>query len=205
VGTARADWSIAAALASRVAAEAGSTTEVVDSLDALEQELWATIAASPVADEPVADEPVADEPGVDDPQPTTGPARDGTVIGLTRELSLPAPGDLPVPVTDAYGLRLVVSRTLYDRGTMLAASPSSAGLASEQFALLNPADAAPLGVEDSTQVKLSSARGTITVDARADASVSKGVVVVHHNLEGADPSELVASGDTACDVRVEVT
>ena len=117
----------------------------------------------------------------------------------------PSAADLTVPATDAYGLRLVVSRTLYDRGTMLVASPSSAGLAPEPFALLNPADAAPLGIEDSTRVKLSSARGSITVNAREDASVPKGVVVVHHNLEGADPGELVTAGDTACDIRVEVS
>lgn len=205
VGTARADWSIAAALASRVAAERGSTAEVVGSLDALTRELWATMAALTVGDDQVGDDQVGDDQQADEPHPVEGPARDGTVIGLARELSLPAAGDLAVPATDAYGLRLVVSRTLYDRGTILAASPSSAGLAPEPFALISPTDAAPLGVEDSTQVKLSSARGSITVNARADASVPRGVVVVHHNLEGAEPSELVASGDTACDVRVEVT
>jgi NADH-quinone oxidoreductase subunit G len=198
VGTARADWSIAAALASRIAAEVGSTTEIVDSLDALAQEFRVTVSGAEEGDGTA---------GVlgDGSHLAADPARDGTVNGSNRELSLPTAGDLTVPATDAYGLRLVVSRTLYDRGTMLVSSPSSAGLAPEPFALLNPADAAPLGVEDSTQVKLSSARGSIRVNARADATVPKGVVVVHHNLEGVDPGELVAAGDSACDVRVEVT
>lgn len=179
VGTARADWSIAAALASRIAGDSGSGAEVVESLDALRSEL----------------------------QSFTGVSPDGETVVLGTDRELPQPvADPPVPpTTDAYGLRLVVSRKLYDRGTMLVASPSSAGLLSETFALLNPTDAAPLGIEDTTRVKLSSASGSITVNACGDVSVPKGVVVVHHNLEGADPGELVTSGDIVCDIRLEVS
>lgn len=219
VGTARADWSIAVALASRIAGALDGTTELADSLDALTLEVQAFMAGPTVADEAVDDEAEGVAEGVaegmtgdegdtgevDDAGPLPADVdRDGTVYGLDRELSLPDAGDLTVPATDAYGLRLVVSRTLYDRGTMVAASPSSAGLAPEPVALLSPADATQLGVDDSTRVKLSSARGSITVDARGDGSVPRGVVVVHHNLEGADPGELVTAGDIACDVRVEV-
>ncbi|MCZ7628204.1 MAG: molybdopterin-dependent oxidoreductase [Microthrixaceae bacterium] len=182
VGTARADWSIAVDLAARIAARLDSTTEVVGSFDALASELQSL------------------RTGTD-----AGSDRDGTVIGLERELPLPDSGDPTVPPTDAYGLRLVVARNLYDRGTMMVASPSSSGLAPEPLALLGPADAAPLGIGDSTSVKLSSPSGSITVRAREDATVPKGVVVMSHNLEGVDPGELVTAGEIVCDVRVEVS
>ena len=59
-----------------------------------------------------------------------------------------APSPVTVPTQNAYSLRLVVSRTLYDHGTLLAHSPSSAGLARSQSVRINPADALPLGVTD---------------------------------------------------------
>ncbi len=130
--------------------------------------------------------------------------------GIDRELESSDVGDLTVPATDAYSLRLVVNRKLYDRGTLLTASPSSAGLAEESMAMLNPADATPLGIGgsdtgDSTRVKLTSAQGSMTIHATQDATVPKGTVLVHHNRAGSDPGELIGAGATVCEVRVEVS
>ena len=108
------------------------------------------------------------------------------------------------PPANAYSQRLVISRVLYDQGTLLAHSPSSAGLAGASEVLLCPSEAAPLGVGEGTRVKVTSQHGTLTLPARADDSVPKGVAVIHHNLSGGDPGALVHFGDQVCDVRVEV-
>ena len=176
-GTARADRSIAGALASRLGA--------TDSWDSPE------------------DLPGAAESATDGDGPASGPDGD-LLVGIDRELPIPSVGDLEVPPTDAYSLRLVVARKLYDRGTMLVESPSSAALAPGSVALLNPADAAPLGVEEGSRIRLISASGSISIPTVPDESVPKGSVLVHHDLEGADPRELVDISDVVCDVRVEV-
>ena len=183
-GTARPDWSIASELAVRI----DPAVELGRSAAALAEEMWSlSDAYAELAERP---------------ESPSGP--EGVLCSAGHALELPATPDVELPAPDSYSLRLVIARKLYDGGTLLAASDSSAGLADDAVALLNPADAAPLGVQNATRVKLTSANGNVTLPARADDSVQRGVVVVHHNLAGADARSLVAAGDTVCDVRAEV-
>ncbi len=68
--------------------------------------------------------------------------------------------DATVPARDAYALRLVTGRTLYDGGIAVAASDSLAVLVAEPVLLINPQDRDRIGVEDGTEVKVTSARGS---------------------------------------------
>ncbi|MFV0318572.1 MAG: NADH-quinone oxidoreductase subunit NuoG, partial [Microthrixaceae bacterium] len=182
-GTAREDWSIAVDLASRIDPEVvipGSSHE-------LAEEMWGTSDAFAALAE--------------NPDAPSGP--EGLLLaGSDLEPALPEAPELPTP--DSYSLRLAIGRKLYDGGTILAASPSSAPLAGDAVALMHPADAAPLGVDDSTRVKLTSANGNVTLRAAVDPSVHRGVIAIAHNLEGADPRSLVSIGDAVCEVRAEV-
>ncbi|MCP4435377.1 MAG: NADH-quinone oxidoreductase subunit NuoG [Actinomycetia bacterium] len=184
-GTARADWLIAVELAAKLGGDLGVESSASELLDEL-------VALSP------AHAPLAST------APGSPEAVDGVLVDLAaRPVDVVAPG-IEVPPANAYSQRLLVTRTLYDRGTLLAHSPSSAELAPAAVALLSPADAAPLGIDSGTRVKVTSQHGTITLPARADASVGRGVAVIHHNLAGGDPGALVNSADAVCDVRVEV-
>ena len=188
-GTARADWLVAVELAHRLGGDLGVTegaSELLEELASLSP-AHGTLATI---------------------DPTSAAAADGVLLDpAARPVELPAPG-VEVPAANAYSQRLVVTRTMYDEGTLLSHSPSSAALAADPVVLLNPTEAAPLGIESgasgTTRVKVTSQHGSITIPARADASVARGVAVIHHNHDGADPGVLVNAADPVCDVRVEV-
>jgi NADH-quinone oxidoreductase subunit G len=181
-GTARPDWLLAVELAARLGADLGVREGAAD--------LWRQMCdVSPA------------HSGLD--AAALRAARDGLVVELgARELPLPRPPE--PPSANAYSLRLVVHRVLYDRGDLLARSPSSSGLAGPAAVRLSPADAASLGVQDGSVVKVTSPHGGLSVAAVVDAAVPKGVAVIPHGLEGADPGALVSHDDLVCDVRVEV-
>jgi len=183
-GTARPDWILAVDLAARLGADLGVT--------ASDAELWAEMCSLSPAHAGVGAEAL-----------TAPEAADGLLIDPVAR-DLPYEATVEVPPANAYTPRLVVNRALYDNGTLLARSPSSAALAAAATVRLSPADAAPLGVEGGTRVKLTSQHGTLTLPATVDPAVAKGVVVVRHNLTDGDAGGIVALGDTVCDVRVEV-
>ncbi len=188
-GTARADWLIAVELAHRLGGDLGVSEG--------EGELLAELVALSPAHAPLSES-----------DPASPEAADGVLIDTSPRPADLTPPALEVPSANAYSQRLLVSRTMYDRGTLLSHSPSSAGLAAPAVVLLNPAEAAPLGVAagdgSATRVKVTSQHGSITLPARPDASVARGVAVIAHNHEGADPGSLVSITDAVCDVRVEV-
>jgi len=113
-----------------------------------------------------------------------GPARPALL-----QFRAPAPTDLPA--VDAYGLRLVATRTLYDRGTLVAHSPSLAKLAGQASVRMNPADLARLGLEGGARVDVASPRTTLTLEALADPGVPAGSIAMHVNHDGADPADLI--------------
>src|SRR5690606_5255819 len=90
---------------------------------------------------------------------------------------LPPETGVPVPVwtvieppsPDAYSLRLVVARKLYDRGTLVRSSPSLAELAEPATLRLNPQDFERLGVAAGADVRITSPRGNVTVPTVPDA------------------------------------
>jgi hypothetical protein len=59
-------------------------------------------------------------------------------------------------------------------------------------------------VQRATVVTLTSQHGSLSLAAEVDPGVPKGVAVIAHGLEGADPGSLVSCTDAVCDVRVEV-
>ncbi len=169
-GTARADWMIAAEIAAQLGADLG----FID-LD----ELWADIAtASPVHAE-------LDFAGI------TGSGADGIVV---HGSSVDAPSVvLRDDLLEGDGLPLVVTRKMYDAGTMLSQCPSLSSLPSGAHASMHPDTAAERNVSDGATVRLSSSVGDLDIPARLDAGVPVGAVAVEANQPDADVGELIDS------------
>ncbi len=179
-GTARPDWILAAELAFQLGADL--------ELESPEQ-VWAELAdLAPI---------YADV----SPAALEAAAVEGIVVEGTSLFEAPAP--LEAVSNDQYALRLVTRRVMYDQGTVLAHSPSSAHLSPSPKVALHPTDFERLGVAEGSDVSVSSARGAITVSVLSDSGVPRGSAVMVSHLEDARPYELIDATAVVNDVRVE--
>ena len=85
-----------------------------------------------------------------------------------------APGGSSLPPLDAYSLRLIATRTLWDAGTLVEHSPHLAGLHPDQRLRVNPSDLDRLGVTSGDRVRVISARTSLILDVVADTAVPPG-------------------------------
>ena len=136
---------------------------------------------------------------------------DGSVHEVTPARLLPPDTGVPLPVwtiieppsVDAYSLRLVVTRKLYDRGTLVCASPSLAELAEPATLRLHPQDFDRLGVASGDDVRVTSNRGNVSVPTVADPGVPRGIAHLHANKAGGRANVLIDGNAPITDVRVE--
>jgi NADH-quinone oxidoreductase subunit G len=181
-GRARADWVIAADLAARLGGDLGVVT-----LEDVHSQLVASVPAF---------------------APATDAALDATPDGVLLDGTSPVPaiaaGVAPRPPTrNAYDVRLVVSRRLYDAGTALTHSPSSRDLAAGGRLHLHPLDLDRLGASTGTELKVSSARTSAVLVAEADADVPRGLAWLPFNQPGAAAGDLIDADAPVIDLRVE--
>ncbi|MGI9603854.1 MAG: molybdopterin dinucleotide binding domain-containing protein, partial [Acidimicrobiales bacterium] len=177
-GTARADWIIAAELAAHLGGDLG--------LEALD-DIWSELAVlSPVHT---------------DVDPAAAVDRDGVLVTGTLDRDGAEP--LETPSLDAYALRLISTRAMYDQGTTLGASSSSAGLHRSPSVALNPVDFERLGVAEGDVVAVTSARATLRLPARADVGVPRGCAATVSHLDLSDAYDLIDITSPVTDVRVE--
>jgi len=113
-----------------------------------------------------------------------------------------APEPTSAPAVDSYALRLVVSRTMYDDGTMLGQSPALAGLAAEAPLRVHPSVLDRLGVDSGTPVKVTSPRASVTLPVVADPGVPRATAAVSLR-RSADVAGLIDVEATVTEVRVE--
>ena len=178
-GTARPDWMIAVELAGQL----GSDLGFID-ID----ELWDDLAAASSLHAGVRHEAVV----------ASGP--DGVVLTGT---SIERPETPDVDEPGEGELRLVVTRKMYDEGTMLACSPSLAGLAAGASAALHPERFADLGIAAGDEVVVSSPAGSITLPSHPDPGVARGSVAIEFNQANASAAQLLDSRRTVTVVSVE--
>ncbi|MFM7756880.1 MAG: NADH-quinone oxidoreductase subunit NuoG [Actinomycetota bacterium] len=120
----------------------------------------------------------------------------------------PSPAQSPTPaptVTErpGFGYRLVVGRTLYDAGHVVAQSPSLAPLAPGAAVHMHPLDLARLGAAEGAHVKVASDRSSIVVPVRSDDRVLRGTVWAAWNQSGPNVGELIDATAMVTDVSVE--
>jgi NADH-quinone oxidoreductase subunit G len=178
-GTARADWEIAAELAQMLGADLG--------LESVEG-IWDEIVRLVPSHAGLARAEVESREGV-------------LVTG--GQVPLPTVAAPVVPAVDAYSFRLVATRVMYDGGTTLAHSPSSAHLAPGTSVALNPVDFAKLGVAAGDDVTVTAPKGSLRAPARADAGVPRGAAALTVNQPNASVHSLIDASTIVTDVRVE--
>ncbi|HEV7720941.1 MAG TPA: NADH-quinone oxidoreductase subunit NuoG [Iamia sp.] len=115
-----------------------------------------------------------------------------------------APEPTPVPPLDSYALRLVVTRTMYDDGTLVQQAPALAALPADAPLRVHPAVLDRLGVESGTRVRAISPRATVTLPVVSDPGVPRGVAAVAYRRQGG-AGDLVDVGQAVTEVRVETT
>jgi anaerobic selenocysteine-containing dehydrogenase len=106
---------------------------------------------------------------------------------------------------DAYSLRLVAARTLYDTGRIVVSSPALAQFAGVSALAVHPSDLSRLGVSaEGDDVRVTSPRGTVTLPVVADAATAPGTAFMAFAQAGdAGPSDLVDIAAPVTELRVE--
>jgi NADH-quinone oxidoreductase subunit G len=117
-------------------------------------------------------------------------------------LTYPPTAIADVPAVDAYSLRLVATRKLYDQGTTAQTSPSLAGLAPGGALRLHPHDFDRVGVAAGTTVTVTSPAGSAALPVHPDDGVPRGTAAVYLNQSGADVTALLDVNARVIDVRV---
>jgi len=183
----------------------GEATPVVAAGDSTQEA--GSEPTSPVGDDAVADPEVA---AAAEAEAAAG-SIDGAITEATPARLLPPETGVPLPVwtiieppsVDAYSLRLVVTRKLYDRGTLVANSPSLAELAEPATLRLHPQDFDRLGVGSGDDVRVTSNRGNVSVPTVADPGVPRGIAHLYANRAGGRANVLIDGNAPITDVRVE--
>jgi anaerobic selenocysteine-containing dehydrogenase len=108
-----------------------------------------------------------------------------------------------VHARDAYALRLVAGRRLYDNGRLVSESPVLTRVRRPFRLQINPQDAARLGVELDSQVRVTSTRSSQVVAVEPDAGVPMGVARLDFSADGSGAASLIDANTAITDLRVE--
>ncbi len=144
------------------------------------------------------------------------PESDGGDTAAAVAEAAPAPAlyqwdrDAPPPDVvppDAYSLRLVAARTLYDAGRIVSSSPSLASLAPGPALVVHPNDLSRVGVAAvGDAVRVTSARGTVEVPVRTDTAIAPGTCFMAFAQDHTvGPNDLVDVTASVTELRVETT
>ncbi|MGE0877047.1 MAG: NADH-quinone oxidoreductase subunit NuoG [Acidimicrobiia bacterium] len=175
VGTARADWIVAAELAWRLDADLG-----IESSEAIWNDMTATL------------------PNFAGLRVT----REGELTKPTFP-AFNAPAATAEPRVDGYAYRLVAGRKLYDAGVTVATSASLAHLAPGASIALNATEFSRLGISDGSPVRVSSTRTSVVLPVHGDEGVPKGIARVVLNQPNVAVSELIDVSLPVTDVKVD--
>lgn len=184
-GTSRADWVIACELAARLGGDLG-----FESVEAI----WDEIERLAPSHRGIGAERISSPEGLE------GIVASGHLARLSSELEEPLSATVPV---DGYSLRLVVTRKLYDQGTLVQHSASLAGLAGGEVLRANPADLDRLGVGNNDRVRVASSRGAIVASVEPDPGIARGTVALGFNQSTSGAADLIDVSLPVTEVRVE--
>ncbi|HVE94274.1 MAG TPA: NADH-quinone oxidoreductase subunit NuoG [Acidimicrobiales bacterium] len=127
----------------------------------------------------------------------------GGFSALAGDTVQPPVTDAGAPRVDAYGLRLVAGRGLYDLGVTVQKSPSLAGLVRPVALRANPRDLARLGVTTGGRVRVTGPHASFAIDVVADEGVPLGSAFVPANVGVDDARSLIDASSPVTDVRIE--
>ncbi len=212
-GTARADWMIATELAWRLGGDLGieSTadvwTEVANASAYFAGCSTAAFGAPGAADGvllpmPVtsvslgtiasADESEATEAGGE----SAGSTQMLVTFATTTTVHRPAP-------QDAFSLRLIVGRELYDDGVALHNSASMSHLNRGGVMQLGSHDFDQLGIRPGERVRATSSRTSLVVEVKRNDAVPRGSVYMAFNQPNVSAADLIDATSATIDIRLE--
>lgn len=96
---------------------------------------------------------------------------------------LPVPAQCSPPEKDA--IRLFRGRLFYDAGRLCSLTPEVQNMIPEDFLAVNPKDLAERGLADEQAIRVTSSYGSLSVPAKADASITPGSVWLPESLKNA--------------------
>jgi anaerobic selenocysteine-containing dehydrogenase len=146
---------------------------------------------------------MAIDPGVRDESGAPSHAASRPDLPAPPPLEVPAATAPEFPALDAYSLRLVAGRSLWDAGVAVSRSPSLAHLAAPFRVRVNPTDLDRLGAASGQQVRLHAAHKTCVLEVVADPGVPVGSASVSFNTPDGGASDLIDALAPVNDVRLE--
>ncbi len=123
-------------------------------------------------------------------------------IAATVHVLVPGEPIEPAPL-DAYGLRLIAARKLYDQGTLVQRSPALAPLLPGTVLRVSSYDFERLGVADGSRVRVRSPKGEVHAEIRVDAGIPRGSAAVDVNQPGVDLGALIDARQRVTDLRID--
>ena len=116
-----------------------------------------------------------------------------------------------IPLPDAYSLRLVVTRTIYDDGAAVQGAEALRVLSPSTVLRVNAHDLTRIGADSGVQVRLTSARGSELVSVVVDNAIPRGCVALQAGTsvrsDATDSANLVSwivdSAQVVNEVRME--
>jgi len=188
-GTSRSDWIIAAEVAMTMGVDLG-----LESTD----DIWAEVARLAPSHSGITGDLLASSASGDGVvAPLAGAAPSIPTVQFT-------PGQTePLAPRDAYSLRLVASRKLYDQGVAVATSPAMAALPPGSVLRVNRYDFDRLGVAEGDTVRLTSPRTSVNAVVVLDTTLPRGSVGVWFNQPGICAADLVDASSPVTTVQVE--
>jgi len=154
--------------------------------------------------EPAMATPAGPPPSLGTGGPPPAPGLDPPAVhrwdgGQAATAPPPAPSG-----TESGGLRLVSGRVLYDAGVAVTRSPSIAGLARPGTVAVHPSEAERRGLTAGAAVRVTSAKGSVTLALRTDPALPPGVASVPFNPPGPGAGDLIEAGSVT-EVRLETS
>ncbi|MCU1450845.1 MAG: NADH-quinone oxidoreductase, chain [Acidimicrobiales bacterium] len=132
--------------------------------------------------------------------------RPDTDAAASPEMLSVAPLDQPSPPPrlDAYAVRLVSGRKLYDAGTLVQHSPSLAHLAPRTRLRMTAHDLDRLGLRTGDRAKVSSPRSSATIEVEVDDALPRGSASLMFNGSGdLDAANLIDVAQPVTELHVE--
>ena len=114
----------------------------------------------------------------------------GSVAAATRGDVRRDTVELPAP--DAYALRLVLARDLYDHGSAMQGSPALSALVAPARVRVHPSDLDRLGVASGTVVDVRGSLGVVSLPIEADEGAIRGTCVLGVGCVDADGEPIAA-------------
>ncbi len=181
-GTARPDWMIALDLVQYLAPSAGPTTfkELCEEISKV-SEIHKDLDLSKVEQ--------IDQEGV----------------LLNRALRKAQTTPVKIPKQKANSFRLIVTRSMYDRGVLAAHSAALKGLAPGSQIKANPEDMEKLGITSESTARLIGSKGEIRTRLTPDPGIARGTIHALWNQEGPDIRKLIDSSLPLNDLKIEKT